>query len=128
AESCARYALVALLVRSIFLPGAGLVLTYVERGSPLSWTIAEPVSTSAPAIGPSVLGLSETGSPDAAPAPRGMIMAVSTAAISRMGRMTIMEILRIRFTSLVSLQLASQGKVVIFPRPHRFGFQPRPSV
>src|SRR6266536_2977019 len=54
AFSCARYDFTALPLKSIFLPGAGLVLTYVDSGSPLSWTIALLVSMPADAVEPSV--------------------------------------------------------------------------
>src|ERR1051326_7793027 len=45
AESCARYDFTVLLEKSIFLPAGGFVLTYVESGSPFSWTMALSVST-----------------------------------------------------------------------------------
>src|SRR5205085_8348614 len=45
AESCARYDFTVLLEKSIFLPAGGFVLTYVESGSPFSWTMALSEST-----------------------------------------------------------------------------------
>src|SRR5438034_5326688 len=53
ADSWARYDFTVLLEKSIFFPAGGLVLTYVESGSPLSWTIALPVSTVAAGVPPS---------------------------------------------------------------------------
>src|SRR5262249_30849912 len=46
----ARYDLTALLLKSIFLPCAGLVLGLVLRGSPLSCTTALELSTSGPRL------------------------------------------------------------------------------
>src|SRR5439155_14721410 len=65
AESWARYDFTVLLEKSTFLPGAGLVFEYVESGSPLSWTMALPVSTPPDGSAPSVVPRDPPTSADA---------------------------------------------------------------
>ena len=56
-----------LLLKSIVLPGAGLVAEYVLSGSPLSWTTTLELSTSGPWIKASALafGRGEPPTPNA---------------------------------------------------------------
>src|SRR5262245_25379462 len=55
AASWARYDVTALLLKSIFLPSAGLVAEYVLSGAPLSCTIAPEGSTPGPWLKASAL-------------------------------------------------------------------------
>jgi hypothetical protein len=66
ADSLARSDLTVWLEKSIFLPGAGLVRTLIDSGSPCSWTSALPVSTLPVASAESVLGLPLVDPPGAA--------------------------------------------------------------
>src|SRR5450756_2960023 len=81
AESCARTDFVVPLLKSIFLPGAGLVLTSVESGAPLSWTSAYAVSTVAPADGRSDCALMRCG--EMAPTGAAAVIRVAAGATAR---------------------------------------------
>src|SRR5205085_4018767 len=72
-ESCARYDFTVLLEKSIFLPAGGFVLTYVESGSPFSWTMALSESTAG-------LGVPEESETLPEPATAALVTSAATSA------------------------------------------------